>query len=78
MDLASSINQKVGFAIEHCTRDAKGDAMLHLVIAKLKVGAENMEGNTTAPRHYGAVRVRRTLVTCRNCFQRPNWKAASA
>ena len=78
MALASSINQKVGFAIEHCTRDAKGDTMLHLVIAKLKVGAENIEGNTTAPRHYGAVRVRRTLVTCRNCFQRPNWKAASA
>ncbi len=28
--LATTINQKVGYAIEHCKLDAKADAMLHL------------------------------------------------
>ena len=30
--LATTISQKVGYAVEHCKLEAKADAMLHLVI----------------------------------------------
>jgi hypothetical protein len=74
--LATTINQKVGYAIEHCKLDAKADAMLHLVIAELMAGAETMEGKTTAARHDGAVRVRQALESYGKYFQHPNWKTA--
>ncbi len=76
--LASTINRKVGYAIEHCKLDAKADAMLHLVIAELMAGAEMMEGKTTAARHDGAARVRRALESYGKYFQHPNWKVARA
>jgi len=74
--LATTINQKVGYAVEHCKLDAKADAMLHLVIAELMAGAEIMEGKTTAARHDGAVRVRQALESYGKYFQHPNWKTA--
>lgn len=76
--LASTINRKVGYAIEHCKLDAKADAMLHLVIAELMAGAEMMEGKTTAAHHDGAARVRRALESYGKYFQHPNWKVARA
>ena len=74
--LATTINQRVSYAIEHCKLDAKADAMLHLVIAELMAGAEIMEGKTTAARHDGAVRVRQALESYGKYFQHPNWKTA--
>lgn len=74
--LATTINQKVGYAIEHCKLEAKADAMLHLVIAELMAGAEIMEGKTAAARHDGAVRVRQALESYGKYFQHPNWKTA--
>jgi hypothetical protein len=74
--LATTINQKIGYAVEHCKLDAKADAMLHLVIAELMAGAEIMEGKTTAARHDGAVRVRQALESYGKYFQHPNWKTA--
>ena len=74
--LATTINQKVGYAVEHCKLDAKADAMLHLVIAELMAGAEIMEGKTTAARHDGAVRVRQALESYGKYFQHSNWKTA--
>ena len=74
--LATTINQRVSYAIEHCKLDAKADAMLHLVIAELMASAEIMEGKTTAARHDGAVRVRQALESYRKYFQHPNWKTA--
>ena len=76
--LATTINQKVGYTIEHCKLDVKADAMLRLVIAEPMAGAEIMEGKSTATRHDGAVRVRRTLESYGNYFQHPNWKATHA
>jgi len=74
--LATTINQRVSYAIEHCKLDAKADAMLHLVIAELMASAEIMEGKTTAARHDGAVRVRQALESYGKYFQHPNWKTA--
>ena len=74
--LATTINQKIGYAVEHCKLDAKADAMLHLVIAELMAGAEIMEGKTTAARHDGAVRVRQALESYGKYFQHSNWKTA--
>lgn len=74
--LASTINQKVGYAVEHCKLEAKADAMLHLVIAELMAGAEIMEGKTAAVHHDGAVRVRQALESYGKYFQHPNWKVA--
>lgn len=76
--LATTISQKVGYAIEHCKLEAKADAMLHFVIAELLVGAEIMEGKTAAQRHDGAVRVRQALESYGKYFQHPNWKVAGA
>lgn len=76
--LATTINQKVSYAIEHCKLEAKADAMLHLVIADLMAGAEIMEGKTAAARHDGAVRVRQALESYGKYFQHPNWKVARA
>ena len=76
--LATTINQKVGYAVEHCKLEAKADAMLHLVIGELMAGAEIMEGKTAATRHDGAVRVRNALESYGKYFQHPNWKVARA
>jgi hypothetical protein len=76
--LATSINQRVAYAIKHCKLDAKADAMFHLVIADLMTGVEIMEGGTTAARHDGAVRVRQALESYGKFFQHPNWKVARA
>jgi hypothetical protein len=76
--LATTINQKVGYAVEHCKLEAKADAMLHLVIGELIAGAEIMEGMTAATRHDGAVRVRHALESYGEYFQHPNWKVARA
>lgn len=46
--LASKINQKVGYYVEHCKLEAKADAMLHIVIGELMAGAEITEGKTAA------------------------------
>jgi len=72
--LAAGIQQRIGYAIEHCKLDAKADAMLHLVIAELTAGAEIMAGKTTAARHDGAVRVRQALASYGRYFQHPGWK----
>ena len=76
--LATTINQKVGYAVEHCKLEAKADAMLHLIIGELMAGAEIMEGKTAAKRHDGAVRVRHALESYGKYFQHPNWKVARA
>lgn len=76
--LATTINQKVGYAVEHCKLEAKADAMLHLVIGELMTGAEIMEGKTAATRHDGAMRVRHALESYGKYFQHPNWKVARA
>jgi hypothetical protein len=76
--LATTINQKVGYAVEHCKLEAKADAMLHLVIGELMAGAEIMEGKTAATRHDGVVRVRHALESYGKYFQHPNWKVARA
>jgi hypothetical protein len=76
--LATTISQKVGYAIEHCKLEAKADAMLHLVIAELMAGTEIMDGKTAAVRHDGAVRVRQALASYGKYFQHPNWQVAGA
>ena len=76
--LATTINQKVSYAVEHCKLEAKADAMLHLVIGELMAGAEIMEGKTAATCHDGAVRVRHALESYGKYFQHPNWKVARA
>lgn len=72
--LATTINQKVSYAIEHCKLEAEADAMLHLVIGELLGGAEMMEGKTASARHDGAVWVRQALESYGKYFKHPNWK----
>lgn len=74
--LATTINQKVAYAVKHCKLEAKADAMLHLVIGELLAGAEMMEGKPAAERHDGVVRVRQALESYGKYFQHPNWQVA--
>lgn len=74
--LATTVNEKVAYAVEHCKLDPKADAMLHLVIAELSAGAESMAGKTSHSRHDGAVQVLGALKSYGNYFQHPGWKAA--
>lgn len=76
--LATTISQRVGYAIEHCKLEAKADAMLHLVISELAAGAEIMDGKTAAARHDGAVRVMQALESYGKYFLHPKWKVARA
>ncbi len=76
--LATTVNQKVGYAIENCKLEPKADAMLHIVIGDLMAGAEIMEGKTAGKRHDGAVRVMQALKSYGRYFQHPNWKVAGA
>ncbi len=76
--LATTVNQKVGYAIENCKLEPKADAMLHIVIGELMAGAEIMEGKTAGKRHAGAVSVMQALKSYGRYFQHPNWKVAGA
>lgn len=72
--LATTVSQKVAYAVEHCKLEPKGDAMLHLVIADLMAGAESMEGKTARTRHDGAVLVLEALKSYGKYFQHPGWR----
>lgn len=74
--LATTVNQKVAYAVEHCKLEPKADAMLHLIIADLTAGAETMEGKNLNSRHDGAVRILEALKAYGDFFQHPGWKAA--
>jgi hypothetical protein len=74
--LATTVSQKVAYAVEHCKLEPKADAMLHLVIAELIAGAETMEGKTAKPRRDGAVRIREALKVYGEYFQHPGWEVA--
>lgn len=74
--LAANIEQKVGYAVEHCKLAPEADAMLHIVIADLMAGVEVMGGKTDGSRHDGAVRVLKALQSYGKYFQHPGWKVA--
>ena len=75
--LATTVNEKVAYAVANCKLEAKADAMLHLVIADLLAGAEIMAGKSAAsPRHDGAVRVLEALKSYGKYFQHAGWKTA--
>lgn len=79
--LATTVNEKVAYAVANCKLDAKADAMLHLIIADLLAGAETMagksvQGKTASPRHDGAVRVLEALKSYGKYFQHAGWKTA--
>ena len=74
--LATTVSEKVAYAVEHCKLEPKADAMLHLVIADLMAGAESMEGKTSKSRHDGAVLVLEALKSYGKYFQHPGWRAA--
>jgi hypothetical protein len=74
--LATTVSEKVAYAVEHCKLEPKADAMLHLVIADLMAGAESMEGKTSKSRHDGAVQVLEALKSYGKYFQHTGWKVA--
>lgn len=74
--LATTVSEKVAYAVENCKLDPKADAMLHLVIGDLMAGAESMEGKTSKSRHDGAVQVLEALKLYGKYFQHTGWKAA--
>lgn len=74
--LASTVSQKVAYAVDHCKLPPKADAMLHLVIADLLGGAGIMEGKQPGSRHDGAVQVMQALQAYGKYFQHPGWKLA--
>jgi len=74
--LATTVSEKVAYAVEHCKLEPKADAMLHVVIADLMAGAENMAGKGAHSRHDGAVQVLEALKSYGRYFQHTGWKAA--
>ena len=72
--LATTVSQKVAYAVEHCKLEPKADAMLHIVIADLMAGADKMEGKTASSRHDGAAQVLESLKAYGRYFQHPDWK----
>jgi hypothetical protein len=74
--LATTVSEKVAYAVENCKLEPKADAMLHLVIADLMAGAESMEGKTAKSRHDGAVQVLEALKSYGKYFQHTGWKTA--
>jgi hypothetical protein len=74
--LATTVGNKVAYAVAHCKLAPKADAMLHVVIADLMAGAETMEGKTADARHDGAIRVLEALKAYGEYFQHPGWKVA--
>ncbi len=56
--LAQTVQDEVGSIIATCKLEPKADAQLHLIVAELLEGAEQMTGKTTkVTRQTGAVRV---------------------
>lgn len=74
--LATTISEKVAYAIQNCKLEPQADAMLHLVIASLMEGAETMSGKTSKARHDGAVQALEALNAYGKYFQHTGWSAA--
>lgn len=74
--LATTVRDKVGYAVAHCQLEPRADAMLHLVIGDLLAGAESMEAEDADSRHGGAVKVLQALRSYGTYFRHPGWRLA--
>ena len=73
--LAGQVEQEVGGIVANCKLEPKADAMLHLVIAEIGVGADAMAGKTAGvKRAQGLVKVATALNAYGDHFDHPGFK----
>ncbi|WP_374485742.1 hypothetical protein [Zoogloea sp.] len=75
--LASTVERKIAYAVEHCRLAPEADEMLHLIIADMLGGAEMMRGKTPGQRHAGAARLQKALQAYGTYFEHPGWQPAA-
>lgn len=72
--LAALVNDQVAYMVKNCSLPEQADAQLHLVIASLLAGAEEMAGHGGEGRRAGAVRVITALNDYGSHFDHPGFK----
>lgn len=75
--LATTVERKIAYAVEHCRLAPEADEMLHLVIADMLGSAEMMRGKTSSQRHAGAARLQKALQAYGTYFEHPGWQSAA-
>jgi hypothetical protein len=76
--LARKVDSEVGNIVSNCKLEPKADAQLHLIVADLLAGAEQMAGKVKkAKRQDGAVKVVGALEKYASYFDHPNFKPLS-
>ena len=73
--LGATVDQEVARIVAECKLEPRADAMLHLVIADLMVGAEVMQGKAKAKPSAGAQKVVQALNAYGKYFDHPGWEA---
>jgi hypothetical protein len=68
---AERVNAEVAYIVQNCKLPEDADAQLHLVIAELMAGAEEMKGEHA---HEGAGRVVKALNQYGRFFDHPGWR----
>jgi len=73
--LAKKVSKEVTYIVANCKLDPQADAQLHLIIADILSGVEEMQGKTKGTkRQTGAVTVLGALEKYDTYFDHPGWK----
>ena len=72
--LGATVEQRVGRIVAECKLDPKADAMLHIVVADLVAGADEMQGKGDLAPRVGAHKAAMALNAYGKHFRHPGWK----
>lgn len=71
--LAQEIDGQIAFMIKNCKLDPQVDTMLHLVLADIMAGTENMASGDQDKSHQGVARIVHALENYAGHFEHPDW-----
>ena len=76
--LAQKTNDQIAFMVKNCKLDQKADEMLHLVLADIIAGADDMAGNDLIKARKGVEKIAAALDSYGNYFAHPGWHGVKA
>lgn len=75
--LAQKVNEQIEFMVKNCKLDPKADAMLHLVLADIIAGADDMSETSGNKGRKGAEKIVHALESYGKFFKHPGWHGVS-
>lgn len=72
-ELSRKVNEQIAFMVRNCKLDKEADAMLHLVLADIIAGTDELAGQGIETARRGAEKISRALESYGAYFDHPGW-----